>query len=172
MDTTKYPEERARLSPLFPRLGHDFEVVKPSDESYRAFHHVFGDYQKFVSLQTGPADAPLSHIDGMFREAGYSRLPGFDTRVEAGKQKAVLYCTLNPDGTIKEIKSAALQEADGTYTMKVGTLGLIRFKSLEQFRGLTYGVATAVYVRERPAAAPEFVTPPPAFDPTILDIRR
>src|SRR5437016_5479833 len=54
---------------------------------------------------------------------------------------------LAPDGTVKEITHAALQEPDGSWASKLGNLPLIRHANPYAVDGPTYGVPVATYVR-------------------------
>jgi hypothetical protein len=151
-DKTKFPQDRAALETAelradFPKLGDDFEVMAPASKDYNAFSYITGDQTHWVNPEMGTPDAPLARIDQIFAAAGFTRTTGLDFGLEAGKQKAVLYASLNPDGTIKEITSAALQEHDGTWSSKLGSMALIRHHDPDALDGPVYGMPIAVYVR-------------------------
>src|SRR5579863_9826976 len=130
--TAAFPKERAALqSPErranFPRLGSDFQVLAPSTGgprypgAYNCIAWSLGNTHEWVWPGESVAD-----FDALYGKYGYTRQPGLNLAVEPGKRKVVLFATLNPDGTIKAATHAAVQEADGTWTSKLGGMALIR----------------------------------------------
>ena len=133
------------LRQAFPRLNA-YEIVGPADKNVNAFGAALGVNQ-WINPPAGTADNPLDGVDRLFAQAGYQRQQGFDLRAEPGKEKIVLYVTLTPDGNVKDITSAAHQEADGQWTMKIGPQCKIRIHDLFQLQGPSYGLPYAVYTR-------------------------
>jgi type VI secretion system secreted protein VgrG len=133
----------------FPRLGNNFEVLGPSTPEFNCVAHSLGLYSCWVNPVTGPESNPLVQMDRLYAAQGYRRRPDLNLALEWGKQKVVVYATLNPDATIAQVTHAALQERDGTWTSKLGRLALIRHETPELLRGSSYGLPVAVY--ERPA---------------------
>ena len=138
----------------FPRLGASIQVIAPPSDKYNALGYVLGSTDRWVWPTKGTAASELQEIDQLMGQSGYRRLSTFDATVRPGKQKAVLYATLTPDGDLATILSVALQHADGTYSCKVGANVVIRFSQLEQLRGPTYGVPMLVYERDLLTAVP------------------
>ena len=130
----------------FPHLGTDFDVIEAPTIRKNAVGHVLGE-ESWVNPEPGTPDNPLAGMDRLFGSRGYHRLPDFDVSVKPGVKKIVLYVTIKADGEAVAITSAARQEADGAWTMKVGQMATIKFKDLGQLRGLTYGIPYAVYAR-------------------------
>ena len=130
----------------FPHLGTDFDVIEAPTDKKNAFGHVLGE-QTWVNPEAGTPDNPLAGMDRLFGSRGYHRLPDFDVSVKPGVKKIVLYVTIKADGEAGDMASAARQEADGTWTMKVGQMATIKFKDLGQLRGPLYGIPYAVYAR-------------------------
>ncbi len=137
----------AALRQDFPRLGDKFAVIGDATGRYNCIAWSLGETDHWVNPVTGPSYAPLSGMDHMYAEQGYYREHNLDWRPEPGLEKVVLYATLNLDGTIHEVTHAAHEEADGTFTSKLGGLPIIRHDTPEALRGPTYGVPVAVYVR-------------------------
>ena len=130
----------------FSHLGTDFDVIEAPNDKKNAFSHVLGE-ETWVNPEAGTSENPLAGMDRLFSSRGYHRLPDFDVAVKPGVRKIVLYVAIKADGEAGDITSAARQEADGTWTMKVGKMATIRFKDLGQLRGPTYGIPYAVYAR-------------------------
>jgi hypothetical protein len=81
-------------------------------------------------------------------EREYQRTSSLDLGNNPNLQKIAVYATRQPDGTIKEITHAALQEADGSWASKLGHLPLIRHADPYAVDGPMYGVPVATYVRD------------------------
>jgi type VI secretion system secreted protein VgrG len=122
-------------------------VIAGASKTYNCISWSLGVTDHWVNPETGPAYAPLSRMDRMYAELGYYREHDLNWRVEPGLEKVVLYATLNADGTIKEVTHAAHEEADGTFTSKLGQLPVIRHDTPGALKGPTYGLPVAVYVR-------------------------
>jgi hypothetical protein len=135
-----------QLRQAFPRLGENFEVVGPATDKVNAFGAALG-LDHWINPEAGDADNPLAGMDRVFEENGYQRQADFDLSAQAGVEKIVLYVTVNPDGAVKDVTSAAHQEADGAWTMKVGTMARIRIKDPFLMQGPNYGLPYAVYTR-------------------------
>jgi type VI secretion system secreted protein VgrG len=152
LDTSKDPYARQmvlRVASGFPNLGPSFEVLDgTTGKRYNCIAHSLGIHTRWVNPKTGPAGNPLLYMDQMYRARGYTRVRGLDFRQVAGVRKVVVYATLS-DGRIREVTHAAIQEADGTWTSKLGQLPLIRHLSPLAVAGGTYGQPVAVYVIRR-----------------------
>jgi hypothetical protein len=151
-DKTKYPVDRIALETPelradFPKLGENFEVLGPQTKDYNCIAHTLGLHDKWVNPVTGPADNPMAPMDALYAQAGYTRVPGLDFRLEPGKQKVVVFATLNADQTVQEITHGTIQEKDGTWTSKLGSMALIRHADPDALDGPVYGRPIAVYVR-------------------------
>ncbi len=130
----------------FTHIGTDFDVIEAPTDRKNAFAHAIGE-ESWVNPEAGTPDNPLAGMDRLFGSRGYHRLPDFDISVKPGVKKIVLYVTIKADGEAGDMASAARQEADGAWTMKVGKMATIKFKDLGQLRGPTYGIPYAVYAR-------------------------
>lgn len=137
------------FSPRFPHLLTNFEVLEPPGKHYNCIAHSMGIHNRWINPQTGPAAWPFGPMDQLYQPLGFHRLPTLDLSLKKGVQKIVLYALKNPDGTIKEVTHAALQEKDGVWSSKLGQLPLIRHITVEALNGPNYGEAVAVYVRNR-----------------------
>lgn len=94
-----------------------------------------------------PRDITVENFVNTFRSFGYEVCAGFE--LEEGFEKIALY-TL-PDGSPTHM---ARQQADGTWTSKLGRLWDIQHKTLAGLDGKEYGAATVALRRARPAANP------------------
>ena len=130
----------------FPRLGENFEVVGPANPKLNAYSAALG-LDKWVAPEAGDEENPLAGADRFFGEQGYQRLTEFDLSAQPGVEKIVVYVTVNPDGSVKQVMSAAHQEADGAWTMKVGQMAKIRIQDPFLLQGPTYGLPYVVYAR-------------------------
>jgi hypothetical protein len=136
----------------FPRLQLKYvEVLGPSTRQYNCIAHSLG-VNHWVNPMTGDERDPLGPMDKLYGQIGYVRESSMNLAVEPGKEKVVLYASLNPDATIRSVTHAARQEPDGTWTSKLGGLALIRHVTPESLRGPTYGTPVAVYVRTAPSS--------------------
>jgi hypothetical protein len=132
----------------FPHLGSDFRVLALASKRYNAYSFVLGFTDRWLVPEKGTLDNPLAGADRFLAQSGYRRVSGFDLRVEPGKQKVVVYATVAPDGSIAAVQSMALQQTDGSWACKVGSMGVIAVRSPAALRGPTYGLVVAVYVRD------------------------
>jgi type VI secretion system secreted protein VgrG len=158
----------------------DFEVLEPGVSSrYNCIAHTLGIHSRWVNPRTGPANNPYMYMDRMYAQLGFRRVSRGDLSLNPGMRKIALYATVS-GGRIREVTHAAVQEADGTWTSKLGQLPLIRHKSAYSLQSASYGPPVAVYVRSRSmklAAVDEtelirdFSTTPPALDPRSPKIR-
>jgi type VI secretion system secreted protein VgrG len=133
----------------FPRLGENFEVLDPTTGMrYNCIAHSLGTHSRWVNPPPVGAGAnPLLYADQLYARAGYRRAAGLDLRLAPGRRKVAVYATVNLDGTLHAITHAAVQEADGSWTSKMGQMPLIRHLAPGDLRGSVYGVPVAVYVR-------------------------
>lgn len=164
----------------FPRLGDDFEVQgpsttpflvaarkagllmevpadKPGDDptlvvlagdcvpgTYNCIAHTVGIKSVWVNPYRTAAG-----WDMYYKPHGYTPAAGTDTSPVSGVQKVAVYATKRPDGRLS-YTHAAVQEADGTWTSKLGSAPLIRHRTAESVGGGTYGEVVRVYTRPRP----------------------
>jgi hypothetical protein len=151
MDTKKYPEEREKyaetINSAFPKLGDNYEILGPATRDYNCIAHTLGENDEWVNPATGSKENPLSEMDKMYAEKGYSRINDMDFSYDPAKQKVVVYATKNSDGRIKEITHGAIQDAKGTWESKLGSLPLIRHPTPETLNGSAYGEPVAVYTK-------------------------
>ena len=136
----------AQVSQNFPRLGLTFDLIGPATDKVNAFGDVLG-LSQWVNPEAGTTDDPLAGMDRLFDQYRYQRIADLDLSVQAGVEKIVVYVTVNPDGTVKEVAAAAHQEPDGSWTAKIGSMAKIRFTDPTQLQGTTYGLPFVVYVR-------------------------
>jgi hypothetical protein len=141
--------ENPDVRPAFGRL-RDYEVLGPATRKYNCIAHSIGVHDRWVNPMTGPADRPLCHMDELYAQYGYRRVDGLNMGLEKGVQKVIVYAHLHEDATIKEVTHASLQESDGSWSSKLGSLPLIRHATPDSLRGKAYGAPVAVYVRPRP----------------------
>jgi type VI secretion system secreted protein VgrG len=109
---------------------------------------VRGITDRWLVPEAGTPANPFAGIDRFLGEDGYRRLGTFDLSVRPGKQKIVVYATVQPDGDIRQLTAAALQHPDGRWSCKVGSLALIEVPHSESLRGPDYGLALTVYERD------------------------
>jgi hypothetical protein len=154
MDLTRFPEERrffeedeGRL--LFPNLGDTFEVLGHSTMNYNCIAHSLGNANDWINPQTGPPADPLAPLGQLYQDIGYARSVSIDGSLAAGTMKVALYALINEQDTIEEITHAAIQDADGTWTSKIGGGPLIRHATPEALHGPAYGKVVAVFVKPR-----------------------
>src|SRR5207247_107962 len=93
----------------FPRLGTNFKVLGPASEDYVAYSYVLGITDRCLAPEKGTADNPFAGIDRFLAQGRYQRMSTFDLSLQPGKQKVVVYATVTRDGSIEEMKNAALQ---------------------------------------------------------------
>lgn len=168
-DVSKYPEERKKLagSKGFPNLGTEFEVLAPATghpdvdaipawkKTYNCIAWSLGITDRWV----WPGQSMIA-FDELYAKHGYKRLTTRDTGLKAGYEKVVLYGKheavqlKGADGKAREealfvATHAAKQEADGTWTSKLGGLALIKHPRPEAVSGEGYGDPIAVYARKK-----------------------
>jgi hypothetical protein len=153
-DDRRYPAARQQVARAagFPRLG-DFEVLDPTvGKRYNCIAHSLGIHSRWVNPKTGPAERPLEYMDLLYRKKGYRRATGLDYRLVRGLKKVVVYGHVS-GRRIRLVTHAAIQEADGTWTSKLGQLPLIRHRRPQDLSGPSYGRPVAVYLKRWPASA-------------------
>ncbi|HEX8203560.1 MAG TPA: hypothetical protein VF590_24000 [Isosphaeraceae bacterium] len=149
-DRTRFVSERRKLTARdYPNLGGEFEVLAPSSDRYNCIAHSLGLHDRWLAPRTGTGTArnPLAWADRLYAKGGYARLPTPDTSLQPGQQKVVVYGYVNRNGTIREVRHAAIQDADGTWTSKLGHFALIRHPTPALVSGPLYGRPIAVYAR-------------------------
>jgi hypothetical protein len=134
--------ERPELQASFPRLGNKFIVLGPSTREYNCIAWTLGITYEWV----WPGEN-VEAFDKLYATHGYARQEGLNLAVEKGKQKIVIFASLNRDGTINKVTHGVVQEKDGTWTSKLGGMALIQHPNLEVLRGPSYGTPVAVYTR-------------------------
>ncbi len=145
-----------------PSTGHPDEpdTLRPGVKTYNCIAWSLGVTDKWV----WPGES-VKAFDELYAGQGYKRLATRNVGLEPGVEKVVLYGKLKDvrlkraDGTAREevlvaATHAARQEADGTWTSKLGGLARIRHRAPEAVAGGSYGDPVAVYARpsrEKPA---------------------
>ncbi|MEZ6121635.1 MAG: hypothetical protein R3C49_00510 [Planctomycetaceae bacterium] len=140
----------------FPQLGANFEVLGAANGTspapggtYGVFNCIawtLGVVTKWVNPETGPTTNILTKMDSLYASRGYTRLITPNYSLQSGFQKIAVYANRDARGQIS-ITHGALQEADGTWTSKLGIGSLIRHQTPQALNGPAYGVPVAVYVR-------------------------
>ena len=119
-----------------------YEIVDPG--TYNCIAHTAGIKNVWVNpYQKGDA------WDLYYGPLGYAKATGTDTGHEKGVQKVAVYAARLPNGKLKEYTHAAVREADGTWTSKLGSGPLIRHRTAAAVGGGTYGEVVRVYARPR-----------------------
>jgi hypothetical protein len=128
----------------FPRLAdHGFEVTSPEDISYNCIAFAAGDSTRWWwpgVIQTplggyywpgSDLDATLSVFESVFAALGYEKCD--NPEYEPGIEKVAIY-TVG-----REVKHAARQLSDGTWTSKLGALEDIRHNAVDGICCPLYG---------------------------------
>lgn len=149
----------ADIKKAFPRLGERFSVLARASKDYNAYSFVLGITDRWLQPETGTSENPFAGVDKFLAQASYRRLPTFDLNPRPGTQKVAVYATLQPDGDVMQITHAAVQGADGKWSCKVGSFGVIQIDDLSQLRGPTYGLPVAIYERSAPTTPAATTTP-------------
>lgn len=131
----------------YPLLGQRYEVLAPSSDRYNCIAHSLGLHDRWIAPRTTPGPNPLAWMDKLYARYGYSRLPTLDTSLQPDARKVVLYGYVRPNGVVREVRHAALQRVDGTWTSKLGHNALIRHPKVASVSGPSYGRLVAVYSR-------------------------
>ena len=162
-DFSKYPEERKALigTKDFPKLGVEFEVIasstghpnvpaslKPGVKPYNCIAWTLGITDRWVW-----PGSTLPDFDDLYTKYGFERLKSRDTSAEVSAEKVVLYGNLRDDGRV-EATHGAKQEADGTWSSKIGGMARIKHPTPEAVAGGSYGDPIAVYSRKKPGVKP------------------
>jgi len=155
MDTTRRTSERRNVSG-FPSLGSNFEVIGALTSfgpmpgrtlgHYNCIAWTLGITSMWVNPVTSGGFNVLAGMDQLYASRGYTRISGSNFSLESGLQKITVYAKRDALGHI-EVTHGALQQADGTWTSKLGGSPLIRHATPQALNGQTYGVPVAVYVR-------------------------
>ena len=123
-------------------------MLGPATRAYNCIAYSLGRDDEWINAETGAADDPLSKLDRRYEENGYRRLAVLDPSLQVGTHKIVVYAMRNADGMRVEIKHAARQEKDGTWSSNLGQGPLIRHETAEALSGPAYGEPVAVYARQ------------------------
>jgi len=150
MDKTKYLDQRKLLNDpvtksAFPKLGDEYEILAPEDESYNCIGHTLDKNNEWLDPVTGPTGNPFYKMDKIYNENGYKRMPNMDASYEMGKKKVIVYGAKNPDGSIKKITHGAIQDNEGFWESKLGQGPLIRHPTPEALNGPLHGEPVGVY---------------------------
>jgi hypothetical protein len=158
LDRTKFPEERLRVVLLsgYPNLGTEFEVVAPrTGHVDHPKSQVPGVKQyNCIAWSLGITDRwvwpgkTVREFDALYARYGYKRAETRNLKLEAGVAKVALYGKLTDAGELSATH-AARQEADGTWTSKLGGEARIRHLTADAVAGPVYGDPIAVYVKKR-----------------------
>jgi hypothetical protein len=155
MNTARLPQERAKVNPgnVFPRLGNDYEVLRPADLHYNCIAWSLGITDQWVW-----PGATVADFDRLYGNHSYRRIGTLDYRLQPGAHKIVLYGRIKyvNGRRVIECTHGARQLADGTWTSKLGRLPAIRYWSPDALNGTGpngYGQPVAVYVRTTALAA-------------------
>lgn len=128
-----------------------YEVVpQPLKRRYNCFAFTLGELSSPTqpkSLKVLDPAQPFKDVSAMYNAKGYvlaQEWPRLDFSYK-GKPKIVVYGVVK-DGKVVEVTHAAIQEADGKWSSKLGPDGpLIRHNSPGDLSGATFGVPVAVY---------------------------
>jgi hypothetical protein len=158
LDTTRFPEERAavkRWKSDFPNLNEDFEVVGPSTArpnpkdpaSYKGTYNCIAWSAGITDEWLNPSDS-IFGFDSLYAARGFTRASQKNLQHEPGKAKIAVYVGTNKEGK-PVMTHAARQEADGTWTSKLGSGPRIRHRTAEAVAGPSYGEPVFVYTKSR-----------------------
>jgi len=153
-DTTRFPGERQIVAGWrkdFPILV-EFEVKAAGTENpsltktkagtFNCISHTAGIKNYWINpFQT------RVEWDKFYAPLGYKPTSNLDTSFVAGQQKVAVYAVKKNSGL--EYTHGSVQEADGTWTSKLGSGPLIRHKTADAVNGPIYGEVVRVYVRSR-----------------------
>jgi hypothetical protein len=154
MDLTRFPEERPFFEGeedrrLFPHLGDAFEILGPSTMAFNCIAHSLGKTDDWINPQTGPTGDPLVQMEQLYRDNRYTNSNSVDCSLTIDEVKLAVYALIDEHDTIQEVTHAAIQDADGTWTSKIGGGPLIRHATPEALHGPAYGKVVAVFVKQR-----------------------
>lgn len=140
----------------FPNLGTEFEVVAP-----RTGHPDYPETQRpgvkqynCIAWSLGITDywvwpgKTVREFDALYARHGFKRAATRNLKHEPGVVKVALYGLLDDAGNLGATH-AARQEADGTWTSKLGGAARIRHLTAEAVSGPGYGDPIAVYVKKQ-----------------------
>lgn len=127
-------------SAQFPNLMSNFEVLAGPTQDYNCIAYSLGVYNKWIN----PCNT-IQQQDALNAKYSFRRLSTMDTSVQAGVKKIVLYGMMQNGKLV--LTHQARQEADGSWTSKLGANCLIRCLTLEALNGPLYGTPIAVYAR-------------------------
>jgi RHS repeat-associated protein len=139
--------------PNLGKLGKDWWVIAystPRDKpgSYNCYAWSLDDTSQIIVPEGNLEQATFTPL---YEKKGYSLQTGpLDFSLKAGYQKVVLYGKKGDNGKTG-IMHAALQQPNGTWTSKLGSLPLIVHDTPERLSGPAYGEPVAVYERKNDA---------------------
>jgi len=125
----------------FPKLESSYAVIGHATKDYNCIAWSLGVTTKWV--WPGTATDDFDKLDGQY---GFRRMTKLDFSVQKGVEKIVLYGK-KVDGKMT-MTHQARQMKDGTWTSKLGEMGLIRHASPDSLDGPDYGYPVAVYYRK------------------------
>jgi hypothetical protein len=143
-NTTRYASQRREIDAMraqgFPRLGANYEVLRPATSTYNCIAWSLGLTGEW--LWPG---ASVRAFDKLNAAHGYRRLSQLDYKPQSGVEKVVLYAkTVNGHLVVTH---QARQMPDGTWTSKLGKMAVIRHATPDSLDGPDYGRPVAVYAR-------------------------
>jgi hypothetical protein len=156
---SKRPFERRELTTSqmrsnFPHLGSHFEVLGAATGGgwngvYNCLAWTSGNVRQWEwkpEMNHGGIGS-IQSMDRLYASRGYVRASNADYSLQPGLQKIAIYWGYMPNLKVNGVTHGALQQADGTWTSKLGPLALIRHQTPQSLNGPSYGVPIAVYVR-------------------------
>jgi len=157
LDLTKFPEERLIVAKMkdFPNLGTEFEVVAPrtGHPDFPESHRAGVKQYNCIAWTLGITEywvwpgKTVRQFDVLYERHGFKRAATRNLKPEPGVVKVALYGLLDESGSLGATH-AARQEADGTWTSKLGGAARIRHLTPEAVAGPGYGDPIAVYVKK------------------------
>ena len=158
MDTTKHAAERQAVTG-FPNLGTNFEMLGAATGGgyfgvYNCLAWTLGNVSSWEwqpAMNSGGIGS-IQTMDRLYAAKGFVRSSVMNTSLQPGIQKVVVYWGIMEIGGVRVVgvTHGALQQADGTWTSKLGPQPLIRHQTPEALNGdqiAQYGRPIAVYYR-------------------------
>lgn len=133
----------------------DYIITSPSDRRYNCIAWAAGNNSRWwwpdpLNIGSWPRGIPRQHTIAAFVQAygtlGYG--PCNDGSYEAGVEKVALYAIGDASGRLSPTH-AALQQADGTWTSKLGPCEDVTHFTLDCLHGPMYGSVVCFLKRNR-----------------------
>jgi hypothetical protein len=148
----------------FPFLEGDYEVLGPSTERYNCIAWTIGVTDQWV----WPGKAVVD-FDRLYARYRFKPLKTLDYSVVPGVEKVLIYDAPDKKTGGRAVTHGAKQEADGTWTSKVGAMALIKHRTPQAVSGGTYGSPKRVYARTAvPEARRKAGGRPPYLMPSLM----